>query len=105
MNPEWFASRLKELRTSKGMTQPELAEKAGLTKAGIANLEQGRREPSWSTVVALCHALGVKCDAFFEEPSPETEPQGRGRPKKEAAEPTEPEVKRGPGRPKKSGPK
>jgi transcriptional regulator with XRE-family HTH domain len=90
MNPDWFAGRLKELRTAKGITQPQLAEMAGLTKAGIANLEQGRREPSLSTVIALCQALGVKCDTLLEPPSPNAEPQGRGRPKKEADAPEPP---------------
>ena len=84
------------------MTQPELAEKSGLTKAGIANLEQGRREPSWSTVVALCEALGVKCDVFLEEPSPDSEAQRRGRPAKAKEEPVEEEPKKKRGGPRKA---
>jgi transcriptional regulator with XRE-family HTH domain len=77
-----FGKRLKELRIEAGMTQPELAEKADLSKGGVADIEQGRREPAWSTLVALCQALNVECTEFMKEPSPETEPQGRGRPKK-----------------------
>jgi transcriptional regulator with XRE-family HTH domain len=62
-----FAGRLKELRVGAGLTQAGLAERAKMSKAGIADLEQGRREPAWATVVALAEALGVTCQAFLEE--------------------------------------
>jgi transcriptional regulator with XRE-family HTH domain len=76
-----FGDRLRELRTAKGWTQGELADRAGMAKAGIANLEQGRTGPSWETVVRLCAALGVPCDAFQEPPS-KTEARSPGRPAK-----------------------
>ena len=79
-----FALRLRELRQAAGMTQPELAEKSGLSKAGIADLEQGRREPSWSTVLKLAEALGVTCLAFTEPPSAKKSARRRrGRPRKD----------------------
>jgi len=80
-----FGPRLKELREQAGLTQPQLAERAGLAKAGIANLEQGRTSPAWATVIALCKALAVTPDAFTQEPSarPDTK---RGRPRKESVE-------------------
>jgi putative transcriptional regulator len=93
MNPEWFAGRLKELRTAKGWTQGELAEKAQLSKAGIADLEQGRRVPSWPTVLALGSALGVKCDEF-QKPAADTELPDRGRPTKDTAKPVRVKKKR-----------
>jgi transcriptional regulator with XRE-family HTH domain len=77
-----FGLRLKELREAAGLTQPQLAEKAGQSKAGIANLEQGRYDPSWSTVQALAGALGVDCRAF-QRPPAGTAPRGRGRPAKD----------------------
>jgi transcriptional regulator with XRE-family HTH domain len=73
---------LKELREAAGLTQPQLAEKAGLSKAGIADIEQGRRVPSWDTVLALATALGVSCEAFTHQPA-EREATGRGRPRKD----------------------
>jgi transcriptional regulator with XRE-family HTH domain len=80
-DPSRFAGRLKELRERAGWTQAELAQRAGLTKDGVAHLEQGRREPAWSTVLALADALGAGPQAFTEAPAerPET---GRGRPRK-----------------------
>jgi transcriptional regulator with XRE-family HTH domain len=51
-----FAERLKALRESAHLTQPELAARAGMNRFGIAKLEQGVREPSWATVQALAMA-------------------------------------------------
>ena len=96
-----FGKRLKEVREQAGLTQPQLAERANLSKAGIADLEQGRREPSWSTVLALCTALGVSTEAFNQEPAERPDAR-RGRPRKQApAKMPEPAVKRPRGRPKK----
>lgn len=76
-----FAGRLKELRVQAGLTQDGLAERAELSKAGVADLEQGRREPSWATVLALAKALGVTCQAFLEA-GVTTEKSKPGRPPK-----------------------
>jgi transcriptional regulator with XRE-family HTH domain len=85
MDSSNFGKRLKELREQAGLTQPQLAERANLSKAGIADLEQGRREPSWSTVQALCAALGVSCEAFNQEPA-DRPATARGRPRKPSVE-------------------
>jgi transcriptional regulator with XRE-family HTH domain len=101
MSADRFAGRLKEMREQARLTQQELADRAGLSKAGIADLEQGRREPSWSTAVALAGALGVEVAAFLQKPAPRPE-TGRGRPPKPAAEREEsPAPKRPRGRPRK----
>jgi transcriptional regulator with XRE-family HTH domain len=76
-----FAGRLKELREQAGLTQQALADVAGLSKACVADLEQGRREPSWATVVALAQALGKDCRAFLVAPE-QVEKRMRGRPRK-----------------------
>jgi transcriptional regulator with XRE-family HTH domain len=95
-----FGIRLKELREQAGLTQPQLAEKAGMSKGGVADLEQGINQPSWATVQKLADALGVDCRAFQQPPSAETQPQGRGRPRKPDAE-AAPVPKRPRGRPRK----
>jgi transcriptional regulator with XRE-family HTH domain len=83
-DPTWFAGRLRELREAAGLTQGELAERAGLTRVGVAQLEVGRRKPAWETVLALCDALGVECGAFTQAPADRPAP-GPGRPRKAAA--------------------
>jgi transcriptional regulator with XRE-family HTH domain len=87
-----FAERLKQLRESRGWSQGHLAQAAGLTRDGVAHLEQGRRKPAWETVQALAKALGVSCEAFADDaasaapapqpPAPTDEPK-KPRKKKE----------------------
>jgi transcriptional regulator with XRE-family HTH domain len=76
-----FGGRLKELREQAGLTQEQLAHAAGLTKDGIAQLEQGRRSPSWETVLAVAEALKVSCEAFAVAPVDRGRP-AIGRPRK-----------------------
>jgi transcriptional regulator with XRE-family HTH domain len=80
-----FGLRLKELREAAGLTQAQLAERAGLHRQGIVKLERGEREPAWGTVLALVEALGVSCDEFRQPPtrSHDTRP---GRPRKAPTE-------------------
>lgn len=59
-----FGDRLKELREAAGLSQAALAEAAGLNRFGVAKLEQGVREPGWSTVLALAAALTVTPNDF-----------------------------------------
>jgi transcriptional regulator with XRE-family HTH domain len=90
-----FAGRLRELRESAGLTQVELAAKAGMHRFGVAKLEQGVREPSWATVQALAEALGVDCRAFVgPADGGEHQARQRGRPRKAEAAPQAPAPKR-----------
>lgn len=89
VKPEWFAGRLRELRTAAGLSREELATKAGLKVGGIRDLEQGLNGPTWATMVAICAALGVDCTAFTVPPA-EREPAGPGRPPKVEEPPTQP---------------
>ncbi|MBA4188920.1 MAG: hypothetical protein C0467_13060 [Planctomycetaceae bacterium] len=94
-----FASRLKQLRVQAGMTQEALADRAGLSKAGVADLEQGRREPGWATVIALANALGATCQDFLG-PVGEQEKAKPGRPRQVSLQPnaaTQPVTKPNPG--------
>src|SRR5579885_2341720 len=61
-----FGFNLARLRRERGMTQAQLAERAGLHLHGLTKLEQGDRQPSWETVQTLAKALGVTCEAFTE---------------------------------------
>ena len=94
MSEATFAEKLKRLREAAGLSQSQLAERAGMHHFGVAKLEQGLREPTWATVQALAAALGVNCLAFAQgsdpgpEPDPATEPRpGRPRKGEPAAEP------------------
>jgi transcriptional regulator with XRE-family HTH domain len=84
--PKMFGSKLRELRESKGLSQPQLARLSGLSQVGISHWERGERSPNWDAVLALCKALGVPCTVFAEAEESEAKPnekRGPGRPKKE----------------------
>jgi transcriptional regulator with XRE-family HTH domain len=82
-----FATRLRELRESAGLTQRELAERSGLHLGGLTKLEQGDREPAWSTVLDLAGALGVEVSAFVVNGAPPAPiPAPMGRPRKAPAQ-------------------
>lgn len=53
-------SKLRAIRALSGLTQVELAERAGISKAAVAEFELGKRELRTGTVVKLCEVLGVK---------------------------------------------
>jgi predicted ATPase/transcriptional regulator with XRE-family HTH domain len=55
-----FGARLRRLRESAGLTQEELASRAGLTPNGVSALERGlRKRPYPHTVRSLSDALGL----------------------------------------------
>lgn len=57
-----FGAALKAARTSKGWTQPQLEEKAGVSKPSIARYEAGRRAPPLTEALLLASALGFSLD-------------------------------------------
>jgi predicted ATPase/transcriptional regulator with XRE-family HTH domain len=59
--PENFGTRLRRLREAAGLSQEQLAERAGLTAQAVGALERGdRRRPYPQTVRALFDALGLR---------------------------------------------
>lgn len=59
MDHEVIATNLRRLRGVKGLTQEELAKRAGLSRAGYRNIETGKTIPRSSTLEALAEALEV----------------------------------------------
>ncbi|MDE6597984.1 MAG: helix-turn-helix transcriptional regulator [Clostridia bacterium] len=57
-----FREILKDLRIEKGVTQIEVAKGCGLTTTCICALEQGRRNPTGSTIAALARFFNVSAD-------------------------------------------
>jgi transcriptional regulator with XRE-family HTH domain len=89
MSAEAFGPRLRELREAAGLSQAQLAERAGMHRFGVAKIERGERVPGWDTVLALGKALGVPCTAFDVDEGtqgPAATPRGPGRPQKAAGE-------------------
>lgn len=54
-----FSTRIKEERTKKGLSQPQLVEDIGLTKQTISLWERGVRRPDFETMEKLADYFGV----------------------------------------------
>lgn len=57
-----FKKNLKYLRESAGLTQPELAKKAGVSKAVISQWENGLREPGMISLLLLADCFEISLD-------------------------------------------
>ncbi len=67
MSPTKLGRMVKTLRKAKGMTQVELATKAKVTQAYLAQLEAGtRKNPSLEILNRLAKALGVPVTELLE---------------------------------------
>jgi transcriptional regulator with XRE-family HTH domain len=71
---EELGARLRERRTAAGRTIASVASDAGLSVPYIANLENGRGNPTWSAVERLAEALGTELRADLAEPDAPTLP-------------------------------
>lgn len=58
---------IKKFRVAKGWTQEELADKVGLSKNGLWNYENGKREVGIDTLDKIAEALGIKISELIEE--------------------------------------
>jgi len=59
-----FSTVLRQRRTDLAMSQELLAEKADVSLRYISLLERGGRQPTISTLAALCSALNVSMSDF-----------------------------------------
>ncbi|MEX2289971.1 MAG: helix-turn-helix transcriptional regulator [Mycobacteriales bacterium] len=60
------ADLIVEARRRAGLTQRELAERAGTTQSSVARWESGRSEPSFANVVRLLRLCGFVLDVHLE---------------------------------------
>ncbi|HET9929484.1 MAG TPA: helix-turn-helix transcriptional regulator [Polyangiaceae bacterium] len=60
-----FGREVRRRRGALGLTLEQLAERSGLTPNYIGTVENGRRDPSLSTVLALAKGLGVAPSALM----------------------------------------
>lgn len=59
-----IAKKLKALRKGRGLSQQQLAEKMGISRASISNYEVGRRSPHISELRRFAEFYGVGLDFF-----------------------------------------
>jgi DNA-binding XRE family transcriptional regulator len=57
---ETVGSKIRELRTEKGMSQKQVGELAGLRRATVTDIENGKMNFELNTLISICHAVGLK---------------------------------------------
>ena len=61
-----IVNRVKQYRKAARMTQSQLAERAGISRQTISDIETGKHDPTISVALLLARALGVKVDNLFK---------------------------------------
>lgn len=64
-NDEFYVklgSILRELREQKGLTQQEVADRIGVTRAAVANYENGLRAMYAKNLISYCRAVDASVD-------------------------------------------
>lgn len=76
--PTTVGERVKRRRTELALTQDELAQKAGISKSFLSDLENGKRSIGAETLLDLGRAMSVSLDFLMTgEESGEQEPQAQ----------------------------
>ena len=61
-----IVNKVKQYRKAARMTQSQLAERAGISRQTISDIETGKHDPTISVALLLARALGVKVDNLFK---------------------------------------
>ena len=54
-----LAENLKRIRAEKGISQGDIVKSTGIDKAMISNIENGKTNPTLTTIAKLAKAIGV----------------------------------------------
>ena len=61
-----FSNKLKAIRAEKNLSQQQVADGIGVTRAAYSNYEQGLREPDLDTLKKICLLLGTSADELLD---------------------------------------
>ena len=61
-----LGKNLKRIRTGKGISQGDIVKASGIDKAMISNIENGKTNPTLTTIAKLAKAIGVSIDALLK---------------------------------------
>ncbi|MHB8348649.1 MAG: helix-turn-helix domain-containing protein [Acidiferrobacterales bacterium] len=57
---------MRETRTEKGLSQEALADRAGLHRTYISQIERGLKSPSLKSLEQIANALGLPLSSFLK---------------------------------------
>lgn len=63
--PKVLGKRVQKYRKSTGLTQEEVAEKIGISRAYMGYIEQGRYSPSLEVLEKIARVLKIKMSDLF----------------------------------------
>jgi transcriptional regulator with XRE-family HTH domain len=61
-----LGENLKKIRTKKNITQTELAKTLGVDKSFVSNIENGKTNPTLSTITNLAQTLGMSTNELLK---------------------------------------
>lgn len=61
-----LGNNLKRIRTEKRITQGDIVRTLGVSRSFISNIENGKTNPTLSTISKLAKALGVSSDELLK---------------------------------------
>lgn len=61
-----FAERVKALRKAKGWSQEELADRAGVHRTFVSQIERATKRSTIDTVEKVANALGATCGELLD---------------------------------------
>jgi len=61
-----LGKNLKRIRTEKGITQGDIVRNLGVSRSFISNIENGKTNPTLSTITNIAKALGVLSDELLK---------------------------------------
>lgn len=64
-----FGTRVREIRASRGLSQEQLASRAGIDRTYLGGVERGERNAGIKNVWRIADALGVSAAALFQKES------------------------------------
>ena len=60
-----LGEQIKRIRTAKGLSQKEVLNISGLDKAQFSRIENGKTDPSFTTLEKIAKALGISISELF----------------------------------------
>ena len=86
-----LGARIRELRSQAGLTLPEFADRMGMTKSQLSDLERGRKLPTLPTLTTVATGLGLTASELLDGIYPWG---SRQRPQHQPTPPPDPRFRR-----------
>jgi len=63
---QMIGARIKKIRTGKGITQEQLAEKININPKYLSSIERGKENPTLDILIKIARSLDVNLDDIFK---------------------------------------